>query len=110
MSSTTPHRPINTPPPGPMAPRTATLALVAMGVALVGVGLLQFAFVALHALAALGIICGIVGTLLGVLALGRIARSAGRLEGRPMAIAAIVVGALVAIAHAGLLAAWLLPH
>ncbi|HEV2238120.1 MAG TPA: hypothetical protein VGR57_15775 [Ktedonobacterales bacterium] len=98
------------PPPGPMAPRTATLALVALGVALVGSSSLQFAFVFLRPLAALGVLCGGAGIVLGALALGRIATSGGRLEGRPMAIGAIVIGALEAIACAGVLAAWLLPR
>jgi hypothetical protein len=99
--------PYQPPPPGPMPPRTATLALVAAGVALVGLSSLQFAFVLFRPLAAAGVVTGIVAIALGVLALSRIAGSAGRLEGRPMAIGAIVIGALEAIACAGVLLAWL---
>jgi hypothetical protein len=104
MRGTPPYQP---PPPGPMPPRTATLALVALGVALVGLSSLQFAFALFRPLAALGVATGIVAIALGAQALIRIGGSAGRLEGRPMAIGAIVIGALEAIACAGVVAAWL---
>jgi hypothetical protein len=91
-----------------MPPRTTTPALAAIGVALVGLTALQIAFVVLRPVAVLGVVCGIAAVALGALALARIAGSAGRLEGRPMAIGAMVIGALEAIACAGLLATRLL--
>jgi hypothetical protein len=97
-----------------MAPRTATLALVALGAALLGVSSVQVAlFGVLRAaplLAIPGALCGGAGVVLGALALVRIAGSAGKLEGRRMAIAAMIIGALVALADVGALAMQLLPR
>jgi hypothetical protein len=90
-----------------MAPRTATLALVALGAALVGISSVELAFAVWRPLAAAGVVAGLLAIVLGALALGRIAASGGRLEGRPMAIGAIVIGALETLACAGVLAAWL---
>jgi hypothetical protein len=111
MRAMPPYQP---PPPGPMAPHTATLALVALGAALLGVSSVQVAlFGALRAtplLAIPGALCGVVGVVLGALALLRIATSGGKLEGRRMALAAMIIGALVTLADVGALAMQLLPR
>lgn len=88
--------------PGPMPPRTPLLALLGFGAVALGVSLLQVFPVLLlsHYVALGGALCGLVAAALGALALARIARNPKRYEGRPMAIAAIILGLLEALGYA----------
>lgn len=102
-----PIRPVQPVPPyprGPMPPRTPLLALLGFGSVALGAALPQvLPLLALVALTryglALGIVCGLVAAGLGIAALVTIARQPTRYEGRPMAIAALVLGLLEATAY-----------
>ena len=87
-----PIRPVEPVPPyepGPMPPRTPVQALLGFGAVALGVGLLQvFPLLLLSKYVALG-----------ALALSRIARFPKRYEGRPMALAAVILGLLEALAY-----------
>lgn len=100
-----PIRPVAPMPPydpGPMPPRTTAFALVGIGAVALGLGLIEVLPLLLLArfLAFAGIACGIAAVVLGALALGRIASQPKRYEGRPMALAAIILGTLEAVGYA----------
>ena len=100
-----PIKPVEPVPPydaGPMPPRTPVQALFGIGAVALGISLLEvFPLLLLTRYTALvGIACGLAAILLGILALGKIARLPARYEGRPMAIAAIVLGVLEALGYA----------
>lgn len=84
-----------------MPPRTPVQALLGFGAVALGVGLLQvFPLLLLSKYVALGgAMCGLVAAALGALALSRIARFPKRYEGRPMALAAVILGLLEALAY-----------
>ena len=99
--------PVSQPPAAPKASGLAIAALVcgSVGALLALVGICTFGITA-----ALGIIVGIVGLVLSIMAMRRIRRSAGQMGGRGLAvgglatsIAAIVLGLLIAAAMGGLL-------
>jgi hypothetical protein len=99
-----PIRPVAPVPPydpGPMPPRTTAFALVAIAAAALGVALIEIFPLLLLArfLAFGGMLCGLVALLLGTIALGRIARQPKRYEGKPMAVAAIIVGLLEVVGY-----------
>lgn len=99
-----PIRPVAPVPPydpGPMPPRTTAFALFALGAVALGVGLIEIFPLLLLArfLAFGGIVCGLVAVVLGVVALQRIASQPKRYEGKPMAVAAIIVGLLEALGY-----------
>jgi hypothetical protein len=89
--------------PGPMPPRTPLAALLGFGAVALGATTLEL-FVPLSALrhyvALAGAACGLLAALLGAVALGQIARRPERFEGRPMAIAALILGAAEALGFA----------
>jgi hypothetical protein len=84
-----------------MAPRTSPYALVGIGAVALGVGGAQLFAVLLltRYLALVGVACGAVGAVLGLLGLGQIARNPKRFEGRPMAIAAVILGTLEVLGY-----------
>ncbi|HEY7834736.1 MAG TPA: hypothetical protein VIG30_14280 [Ktedonobacterales bacterium] len=92
--------------PGPMPPRTPALALLGIGAVALGVALLEALPVLglSRYLAAGGAVCGLVAVALGLGALARIARQPKRYEGRPMALAALVLGLLEVLFFGGFLA------
>jgi hypothetical protein len=99
-----PIRPVAPVPPydpGPMPPRTTPFALFGIGAAALGVSLAELLPVlALGRFLALGgVVCGLAGALLGLAGLAQIARQPRRFEGRPMSIAAVVLGLLEALAY-----------
>lgn len=99
-----PIRPPEPVPPyerGPMPPHTSPFALIGAGVDAVALSLIQvLPWLGLgHYLALGGAAFGLVGVILGLVALGHIARQPKRVEGRPMAIAAIVVGGLELVGY-----------
>jgi hypothetical protein len=85
-----------------MPPRTPRAALVGFGAVALGVSLIQvFPLLLLSRYIALGgIACGLVAAGLGLIALGQVVRQPKRYEGRPMALAAIVLGLLEALGYA----------
>jgi hypothetical protein len=96
-----PIRPVAPVPPydpGPMPPRTTGFALFGIGAVALGLGLIQFS-VFLPVVAAIGFLCGVAAAVLGLIALLQIARDPKRLEGRRMAVAAIVLGALETLGY-----------
>lgn len=94
MQPIRPAEPVAPYNPGPMPPHTSVYALFGIGAVALGVTLIQlFPLLSLTRYLALGgAACGSVGAALGVLALGHIARNPKRIEGRPMALAAVVLG------------------
>lgn len=99
-----PLRPPEPVPPydrGPMPPHTSPFALIGIGADVIALGLIQvMALLGLaHYLALGGAACGLVGVIMGWVALRHIARMPKRIEGRPMAVAAIVVGALEVVGY-----------
>lgn len=99
-----PIRPVQPVPPydrGPMPPHTSPYALFGIGAVALGVTLLQVLPLLLltRYLALAGVACGLAGVALGSVALGHITRNPKRIEGRPMAIAAIVLGLLEVLGY-----------
>lgn len=99
-----PIRPVQPVPPydpGPMPPRTPVAALLGFGAVALGLSLLQiFPLLLLARFTALGgVVCGLIGAALGLVALAQIARLPKRYQGRPMAIAATVLGLLEALGY-----------
>jgi hypothetical protein len=100
-----PIRPVQPVPPydpGPMPPRTPVAALLGFAAVALGLSLLQiFPLLLLARFTVLGgAICGLVGAVLGSTALAQITRLPKRYQGRPMALAAIVLGLLEALGYA----------
>lgn len=100
-----PIRPVAPVPPydpGPMPPRTTAFALVAIGAVALGVALTEIFPLLLLArfLAFGGMLCGLAAMVLGGIALQRIASQPKRYEGKPMAVAAIIVGLLETLGYA----------
>ncbi|HEX9412499.1 MAG TPA: DUF4190 domain-containing protein [Ktedonobacterales bacterium] len=96
-----PIRPVAPVPPydpGPMPPRTTGFALFGIGAVALGLGLIQLS-VLLPFVTAIGFLCGVAAVVLGLIALLQIARDPKRLEGRRMAVAAIVLGTLEALGY-----------
>ncbi len=103
-----PIRPVAPVPPydrGPMPPHTSPFALFGIGAVALGLALLQILPLLLLArfLAVVGLACGLAAAGLGLLALGHIARFPKRIEGRPMALAAVILGSIEALGYAALL-------
>jgi hypothetical protein len=99
-----PIRPVEPVPPyerGPMPPRTSPFALFGIGAVALGITLAQVLPLLLLSryLVLIGVACGLLGAALGLAALGQIARFPKRIEGRPMAIAAVVLGLLEALGY-----------
>ena len=92
--------------PGPMPPRTPVLALLGIGMVALGLALLEaFPVMGLSRyLAEGGAVCGLVAAAFALLALARIARFPARYDGRPMALAALVLGLLEALLYGGFVA------
>jgi hypothetical protein len=83
-----------------MPPRTPSFALFGIGAVALGVALLQvLAVLQARYVTLAGVVCGVAGAALGLLALGRIAANPRRYAGRPMAIAAVALGLLEAVAY-----------
>jgi hypothetical protein len=101
MQPVRPVQPVPPYDPGPMPPRTPAAALLGFGAVALGLALLQvFPLLLLARYTALGgVVCGLVGAALGATALLRIARLPKRFQGRPMAIAALVLGLLEALGY-----------
>ncbi len=102
-----PIRPVEPVPPydrGPMPPRTSPFSLFGIGAVALGIMLAQVLPLLLLSryLVLVGVACGLLGSALGLAALGQIARFPKRIEGRPMAIAAIVLGVLEALGYLAL--------
>lgn len=100
-----PIRPVAPVPPydpGPMPPRTPVVALVGIGAVALGLALLEILPLLLLArfLAIGGMLCGLAAMVLGTVALSRIASQPKRYEGKPMAVAAIILGLLEALGYA----------
>jgi hypothetical protein len=88
-----------------MPPRTSPFALLGIGAAALGVSTVAVlpALLLSRYLALVGLVCGALAIVLGLLALLQIARFPKRIEGRPMAIAAVIFGALEALGYLALL-------
>jgi hypothetical protein len=84
-----------------MPPHTSPFALIGAGADVVGLGLIQvLPLLGLaHYLALGGAACGVLGAVMGLVALAHIARNPKRIEGRPMAIASVVVGGLEVVGY-----------
>jgi hypothetical protein len=103
-----PIRPVEPVPPydrGPMPPHTSPFALFGIGAVAVGLAMLQVLPLLLLArfLAVAGVACGVAAVALGLLALGHITRFPKRIEGRPIALAAVILGSLEALGYSALL-------
>ena len=102
-----PIRPVEPVPPydpGPMPPRTSPFALLGIGAVAFGLSTIVVlpALLLVRYLALVGIVCGLAAVALGLLALGQIARFPKRIEGRPMALAAVSLGLLEALGYVAL--------
>lgn len=101
MQPIRPVQPVSPYDPGPMPPRTPATALFGFAAVALGLSLLEiFPLLLLSRFTALaGAACGLIGAALGATALSQVARLPKRYQGRPMAIAAIVLGMLEAIGY-----------